>query len=138
MSDNIEPKCECVKRADGIYELTFHAFNVAAVDEFIAVLEGLYKDRTPSDPALCILANSPGSLPINYALQRGKELMSKYPNVGLVRVAVITDSAFEARLADSMVRLMRFATIRMRFFLSSRLDDACEWLLEGTGLPLQT
>ena len=75
--------------------------------------------------------NSPGSLPINYSLQRGKELMSKYPDVGLLRVAVLSDSLFETHLVDSFMRLMRFPSVKMRFFDAAKRSDAEKWLSEG-------
>ncbi len=138
MDDNLEAKCECVKRDDGIYELTLKAFNISGVDAFFGQMERLYEGRTPSDPPLCAIVNSPGSLPINYAMQRGKKTTERYPNVGRVRVAIMTDNVFEARLADSFLRLLRFATIQIRFFLTTHREEACQWLLEGAGLPLQT
>ena len=104
---------------------------MSGANAFMDALEELYRPRSATDKPLRILVvNGPGALPINYSLQRGKELTDKYPNVGKIRIALLSDSAFEARLVDSFMRLMRFPSIRMRFFDVARRDESERWLLQ--------
>ena len=104
-----KPLAEYVLRPNGIHEFTLKEYGMTGADDIMNQLEGLYKPRkaTLTDPPLRLLViNGPGSLPISYSMQRAKELNNKYPNVGLIRMALISDNAFEARLVDSFVRLM--------------------------------
>jgi hypothetical protein len=94
-------------------------------------MEQIYQARDENSTPLLVLADSANaSLPISYSMQRGKELRDKYPNTGSVYTATLTSRIVEARLADSMMRLMRFKNTRMRFFDSGHRDEAIEWLLQ--------
>ena len=130
-NDPIEAKCHHILHPNGMHELTLTEFGMAGANAFLTQIERLYQGRTDKDTPLLLIMNSPGSLPINYSLQRGKEMMSKYPNVGLLRVAVLSDSLFETHLVDSFMRLMRFPTVKMRFFDAAKRSDAEKWLTEG-------
>ena len=45
--------------------------------------------------------------------------------------AILADGFIEIRLVDSFMRVMRFPNTRVRFFRTSRRDDAVTWLLKG-------
>jgi hypothetical protein len=57
--------------------------------------------------------------------------MDKYPNVGMIRTAILTESFVEVRMVDSFVRLLRMSNTRLRFFAPSRREAAMDWLLKG-------
>ena len=131
MTDFIDAQCEHVLKPNDIHEFTLKEWGMSGADAFMTQLDRLYRSYTKTNhPLRIVVINGSGALPINYSLQRGKELLSKYPNMGMIRIAVISDSAFEARLVDSFMRLMRFPTIRLRFFDASRRTEADKWLLE--------
>lgn len=133
MNDSIDAECEHIFHANGIHEFILKEYGMTGADAIMNQFEELYQSRTATltDPPLHILiVNGPGVLPINYSMQRAKELNNKYPNVGMIRIALLSDSAFEARLVDSFVRLMRFPGIRLRFFGVARRADADQWLLQ--------
>jgi hypothetical protein len=135
MNDSLDSKCEHLVTPNGIYEFIFKEWGMSGADAFMTQLDYLYQSYTATDkPLPIVVINGSGALPINYSLQRGKELLSKYPNIGMIRIAVISDSAFEARLVDSFMRLMRFPGIRLRFFDAARRADANKWLLEPPSL----
>lgn len=124
-------KCEHIVLSNGIHQFTMTEGTMAGVDAFLGNLEQLYQNRDANSEPLLVLADSGNvSLPISYATQRGKELRDKYPNIGYLYTATLTSRLLEARLADSMVRLMRFPKMQMRFFEQARRDDAIDWLLQ--------
>src|SRR5450432_809849 len=101
MNDPIEPKCEHLLRENGIHEFIFSESTMASADAYLSELEQIYKQRVDaSKPLLVIFSGADRTMPLNYTMQRGKELLARYPNIGTICTAVITDSAFEARLAD--------------------------------------
>ena len=129
MDDNLADKCECVLRNDGIYEITVKDFTVAGVDAYMAVLEQIYKKRTDISRPLLMLFFGAGSLPLNYTFERSKELIARYPNLGRIYTATLTNSNVEARLADTFMRIMRFPGTQVRFFAPNRRSEAVDWLL---------
>ena len=129
--DPIETKCKHILHPTGLHEFLLTDFTMSGADAFLTQIGRLYEGRTGTDAPLLLIMNSPGSLPINYSLQRGKELMSQYPDVGIVRIAVLSDSLFETHLVDSFMRLIRFPGIKMRFFASTKRSEAEKWLVEG-------
>ncbi|MEO8393824.1 MAG: STAS/SEC14 domain-containing protein [Chloroflexota bacterium] len=129
--DPIESKCAHIAHANGMHEFMLKEFGMSGADAFITQIERLYKGHTSKNPPLLLIMNSPGSLPISYSLQRGKEMMAKYPDLGVLRVAVLSDSLFETHLVDSFMRLMRFPTVKMRFFDAAKRAEAEQWLFGG-------
>jgi hypothetical protein len=129
--DPIEAKCGHILHPSGLHEFVLREFGMSGADAFITQMERLYQGHTSKNPPLLLIMNSPGSLPISYSLQRGKEMMAKYPDLGVLRVAVLSDSLFETHLVDSFMRLMRFPTVKMRFFDVGKRADAEKWLFEG-------
>jgi hypothetical protein len=130
--DSVAEKCEHILHSNGLHEVILKEFGMSGADAFLSQIERMYQGRTATDAPLLLIMNSPGSLPISYSLQRGKELMTKYPDVGSLRVAVLSDSLFETHLVDSFMRLMRFPGIKMRFFAAAKRSDAEKWLFEGS------
>ncbi|MEP7294368.1 MAG: hypothetical protein ABI835_21440 [Chloroflexota bacterium] len=130
MTDNTALRCEHTLLENGIHQFTIHDSTMAGADAYLNGLEHLYQTRTDISQPLRVLLNGGGmSLPISYTIQRGKVLMTKYPNLGKIRTAILTERMIEARLADSLMRLMPFANTRVRFFEQSRRSDAIQWLL---------
>jgi hypothetical protein len=131
MTDSLQLKCIHTLHENGIHEFSMNDSSMAGADAYLTELEHLYEQRTDtSKPLRCLLDSQGGTLPINYTLQRGKELMARYPNMGMVRTAILTDSIFESRLVDSFMRLMRFPNTRARFFDRTYRNDAIDWLLK--------
>ena len=129
MTDDFNSQCSYVLREDGIYELTLTDYTIAGVDAYMTVLENIYKQRTDISKPLLMLLVGAGSLPLNYVFERGKELSARYPNLGKIYSATLTNHTVEARLADSFMRLIRFPGTQVRFFAMSHRDEAIEWLL---------
>lgn len=124
-------KCEHIVLSSGVHQFTLTEGTMAGVDAFLGALEQIYQTRDENSAPLLVLADSGNvSLPINYSMQRGKELRDKYPRIGKLYTATLTSRLLEARLADSMVRLMRFPNTQMRFFEQERRDEALDWLLQ--------
>lgn len=124
-------KCEHLLLSNGVHQFTITEGTMAGVDAFLGSLEQIYQTRDEHSAPLLVLADSGNvSLPINYSMQRGKELRDKYPRIGKLYTATLTSRLLEARLADSMVRLMRFPNTQMRFFEQTRRDEAIDWLLQ--------
>jgi hypothetical protein len=130
-TDPINAKCEHILHPNGLHEFILREFGMSGADAFLTRMEQLYQGHTSKNPPLLLIMNSPGSLPISYSLQRGKEMMAKYPDIGPLRVPVLSDSLFETHLVDSFMRLMRFPTVKMRFFDAAKRADAEHWLFEG-------
>ncbi|MEO8393822.1 MAG: STAS/SEC14 domain-containing protein [Chloroflexota bacterium] len=131
MSDSNSPKIHHTLLENGVHEFSLADSSMSSATAYMAELEKLYQTRSATSPTLRILFNGgTGTLPINYTMQRGKELSAKYPNVGLLRIAILTDKMIEIRLVDSFMRLIRFANTRTRFFELSRREDALNWLLQ--------
>jgi hypothetical protein len=63
-------------------------------------------------------------------IQRGKELLAKYPNLGTICSATLSGNTTEAKIADTLMRVLRLPGVRVRFF--TQRDDAIKWLLEQT------
>ena len=59
----------------------------------------------------------------------GEGLKNEFPNIGTTRTAILADGSVEIKLVDSFMRVMRFPNTRIRFFRTSRRDDAVTWLL---------
>jgi hypothetical protein len=132
ISDSHLPKIHHSLLEHDIHEFSLADSSMSSAEAYMGELEKLYQTRTATSPTLRILFNGgTGTLPINYTMQRGKELAAKYPNIGLLRIAILTDKMIEIRLVDSFMRLIRFANTRTRFFELSRREDALNWLLQN-------
>lgn len=131
MTDSIDPKCKHTIHPNGVHEFSLTDSSIASAEAYIHELEEIYLTRTPSSPTLrCLFDGGTGTLPISFTMQRGKELITKFPNIGLIRTASLTDKMVEIRLATSFMRLIRFPNTSVRFFELSRRDDAIAWLLQ--------
>jgi len=131
MSDSDQPKCIHTLHENGIHEFSLADSSMASAEAYMQELEKIYLTRTPDSPTLrCLFDGGTGTLPINFTMQRGKELASRYPNVGVIRIATLTDKLIEIRLATSFMRLIRFPNTNVRFFELSRRDEAIDWLLQ--------
>ncbi len=131
MITDIDAQCEHVLHENGIHELILKEFGIRGTDAYFLQLERLYQNWTNLDEPLRIMLNSAGgSLPISYAMQRGKELSAKYPKLGRIYTATLTDNAMEAHIVDTFLRLVHFKGTQVRFFENRDRDQAIEWLLK--------
>ena len=131
MPNTASSKCTHIAHENGIHEFTLADSSIASYEAYMEILEPIYAQRTQDDPPLRSLFDSgKTNLPINYTMRRAKELADKYPHVGKIRMAILSDSFVEIRLVDSFMRLFRFPNTRLRFFAPSRRDDAMAWLLK--------
>jgi hypothetical protein len=130
MTENLQSKCRHKLHENGVHEFSLEDSSMASAEAYMQELEKIYRLRTPASPPLHILFDAgTGTLPISFTMQRGKELASKYPDVGKIRIATLTDKMIEIRIVDSFMRLMRFPSTRIRFFELSHREDALNWLL---------
>jgi hypothetical protein len=131
MNDNTDSKVDYTLHPDGIHEFAVKEASLRAVDAYYSQLEHLYKARTDNSKPLLLLMITPRqSLPLNAMIQRGKELMAKYPNLGTICSATVGGNATEAKIADTFLRILRLPGVQVRFF--SEREDAIKWLLEQT------
>ena len=130
MNDDTKPACDYILHDDGIHEFIVRESSTEAADAYLAGLGRIYQLRSDTREPIRVLLDSGGhTLPLQYTFQRGRELSTKYPNMGTTKTATLTDSAVEARLVDSFMHLMRFPGVRIRFFSEDRRDEAIAWLL---------
>ncbi|MBI1256875.1 MAG: hypothetical protein GC204_05350 [Chloroflexi bacterium] len=130
--DTVQPvKCTHTVLENDIHEFALADSSIASYEAYMQILEKIYELRTADSPTMRTLFDSgKTNLPISYSMKRGKELMDKFPHVGKIRTAILTDSLFETHLVDSFMRLLRFPNTHVRFFAVSRRDEAIEWLLQ--------
>jgi len=130
MTEVSSSKCTHIVYPNGIHEFSLADSSVASAEAYMQELEKLYVPRTPSSPTLRTVFNGgTGTLSLTFTMQRGRELITKYPNIGQIRVASLSDKLVEIRLATSFMRLIRFPNTTIRFFALSRRDEAIDWLL---------
>ena len=131
MTQTIKAKCTHTLLENDIHEFSLADSSVSSYEAYMQQLEKIYQVRTLASPPMRTLFDSVGiRLPISVSMKRGKQLMDKYPNVGRIRTAILTDSFVEVRLVDSFVRLLRLQNTRLRFFAPSHRNEAIAWLLE--------
>src|SRR6266700_1676187 len=101
MDDSTNSKCTHIVHSNGIHEFSLADSSMASVEAYMQELEKIYRLRTSASPPLHILFDAGmGTLPISFTMQRGKELAAKYPNVGKIRIATLTDKMVEIRIVD--------------------------------------
>ncbi|MEO8393823.1 MAG: hypothetical protein ABI700_12600 [Chloroflexota bacterium] len=133
MTENTQPKCVHDLLENGVHQFSLVDSSMASAEAYMQELEKIYALRTPASPTLHILFDAGnGTLPISFTMQRGKELVAKYPNVGKVCIATLTDKMVEIRIVDSLMRVIRLPNTRLRFFGLSRREDALKWLLQDS------
>ncbi len=131
MIDTLEARCEHILHENGIHELILHENGTRGADAYLEQLEHLYQAWANLDEPLLMIVNANGgSLPISYAMQRGKELSARYPARGEIYSATLTDNTMEARIVDTFLRVMRFSGVQVRFFEDRHRADAIKWLLQ--------
>jgi hypothetical protein len=131
MTDIPSSKCIHKLHENGIHEFILTESTLVCYEEFLLEVSQVYAGRNEQSPTMRSLIDSrKSSLPISYAVKRGKETMDKFPNIGKIRTATLTDSRFETHLVDSFLRIMRFQNMRVRFFDADRREDAAAWLLQ--------
>ena len=131
MIDRIDELCEHIVHENGIHELILREHGTRGADAYLEQIELLYQAwANLDDPLLVLLNPEGGSLPISYTMQRGKELSARYPGRREVYTATLTDNTMEARIVDTLLRVMNFAGIQVRFFEDRRRADAINWLLQ--------
>ena len=130
MTDSSGSKCKHIVHPNGVHEFSLADSSMASAEAYMQELEKIYVTRTPASPTLrCLFDCGSGTLPISFSMQRGKELIVKFPNIGHIRQASLTNRMVEVRLATSFMRLIRFPNTTIRFFELSRRDEALDWLL---------
>jgi hypothetical protein len=131
MTQILKQKCTHIVLENDIHEFSLADASITSYEAYMQELEKIYQLRTLESPPMLTLFDSVGvRLPISVSMKRGKQLMDKYPQVGMIRTAILTDSFVEVRLVDSFVRLLRFPNTRLRFFAPSRRSEAISWLLQ--------
>jgi hypothetical protein len=131
MTDAISSKCKHTVHPNGIHEFSIADSSTSSAEAYMQELEKIYKLRTPDSPTLRILFDAgQGTMPISFTMQRGKDLATRYPDIGKIRIASLTDKFVEIRIVDSFLRMVRFSNTSFRFFELSRRDDALNWLLK--------
>lgn len=132
MTDEASPTCEHIFHENGIHEFIIGESRLEGAYAYLEQIEPIYASRTNDSTALLVIINSTGDfLPMNYGLlQHTKDLLAKYPNIGMSYTAILTDDSIASRLANSFVRLLRFSYLRVRFFNRNQYSNAVDWLLE--------
>ena len=130
MTQTTEAHCDYTLHANGIHDLILRKSGMQSADAYFEQLEMLMRTEQPSNqPLLVILNTNYETLPLSYAMQRGKALNDIYGASIELCVAVLTDSIGDAHIADILLRLARFGGSQVRFFEMSHRDKAISWLL---------
>ncbi len=133
MSDPNEDPLEYILHENGVHEFIIKELSLEGAYAYLAKIEPIYAARSKDSPPLRVILNSTGELlPLNYhLLQRTKQLLTKYPNIGTSYTAIITSDIIDAHLANTFLRMMRFPGLNVRFFDPNHWDEAMDWLLQG-------
>jgi hypothetical protein len=87
------PICEHIAHDNGIHELIIHDSSKIGAEAYFAELGLLYALRADDSPPLRILLNVVNAtLPINYMIQRGREISAQYPHIGQLRTAILNNN----------------------------------------------
>lgn len=131
MTEQHQQKCIHDILDNGIHKFTLSESSMAGAEAYLAELETLYAARTATSPTLRVLLDPGlGGLPINFTMQRGKELIAKYPNVGIIRTALLSDKTVAVHMVNSLLRVARFPHIQTSYFTRTHQNDAIQWLLK--------
>lgn len=121
---------ELTRLENGIYQFVFKEATTRAVDEWLTHAEWVIQNTPPGETILTLYDNTQaGMLPMNYGLQRSKEIMRKYPNRPPSRVAFLFPSGFIISLVEAFVGILRSRKDAVRFFQADRREEAIAWLL---------
>jgi len=122
---------ELTRLENGIYQFVFKEATTRAVDEWLIHAETVIQN-TPSGEIIRALYDNTqaGMLPMNYGIQRAKELIRKYPDRPSSRVAFVFQRGFIISLVEAFVGMLRSGSDVVRFFQAERRDEAIAWLLK--------
>jgi len=131
MTDTLQHALCLYKRLEnGVHKFTFRVSSPAAIDEWYEVMTAI-AEITLDDEIVHILIDNTHAdmLPMNYMLQRSKELMPRFPERSRIRTAILYTPGTLSSLQDDYARLLRSEyRDKVRFFPAEVQDEAMAWL----------
>jgi hypothetical protein len=124
------PACIHHFHDEKIHEYTFTEISRRALDEMFATIEEVLTDaekNNPGEPYKPALVDSRiGIQPLNYAFQRMRPLVNRYPGIERVRIALIVPPT---PLLSAVSKILHTVT-PMHFYKPTEREQALAWLLE--------
>jgi hypothetical protein len=123
--------CTCQQLDNGIYDIVYTESSHQAAEEYLAHLDWLYDGKTPQDPTVRVMVDVSVSeqLPLNQMLPKIREFIRNHPYRPPTRnVYLLSDNCY-AHFLDTFVNMLRAPRDRVRYFNSSKRDEAIAWLL---------
>lgn len=131
MTDTLQHALCLYKRLDnGVHKFTFRAASPAAVDEWYEVMTAIAEITLDDEIVRVLIDNTHADmLPMNYMLQRSKEMMLRFPERARIRTAILYTPGTLSSLQDDFARLLRSEyRDKVRFFPADVEDEATAWL----------
>lgn len=124
-------ECTCKQLDNGIYDIVYTRSSHQTADEYLMHLDDLYTGKSPQDPTMRLMVDFSHSeiLPLNYMLPKIRQFIMTHPYRPPTRnVYLINDNNY-AHFLDTVVNMLRAPRDKVRYFKSSRRDEAIAWLL---------
>ncbi|MEO0565009.1 MAG: hypothetical protein AAF125_23080 [Chloroflexota bacterium] len=115
----------------GIHEIRMMESSRAAVDDWLAHMEGIVRDERYNAPSVYVPVlldlREPGMMPVGYATQAVRVWAERYPNPPLIDIAVVYRYGMLASLAVAFSGLSGLAD-GVQLFHKGRYEDAQTYL----------
>jgi hypothetical protein len=125
--------CSYARLESGVHEFVLADATFTAVDEWLQLLNVLYKEASFNQP-MFILADvrRSGIQPLTYAFRRIQKWLAVHPKHSRTRCAFLSHAETLAALKANFSRLIRTGGAdAVRFFSAEGRDQAITWLLTG-------
>lgn len=116
---------------NGVHEFVLADTSFTAVDEWLNLLNTLYRDASFNQPLLILADVRRSSIqPLTYAFRRIQKWLALHPKHSRTRCAFLSHPDTLAVLKATFVQLIRTGgTDVVRFFSAGGRDQAIAWLL---------
>jgi hypothetical protein len=123
--------CSHTPLKNGIHEIKVLQPTRAAVNQFAEIMSGLYEGKQPTDKPMRFLMDITDGrgLPINYMVDRSREVLMRYPKRPPTRTAIMMRQSFSIRLVDTFIQVMHLKHDVVRFFTDRQREEALAWLM---------
>jgi hypothetical protein len=122
--------CDHTRLDNGIHKLVIKRASRPAVDDWIAVIDGIFEGTSDSSPTVRFLVDSTvGVLPMGYVSMRIRDLMRKYPTPPRIRYVNLLTNYTLVGLINSIVHVLRIPRLKIQSMHLSQEAEAIAWLL---------
>lgn len=128
----MEQYCVYSRLDNGIHEFKFIRPKTEAIDQWLAQTTDVLKQMPEGEEYRAILNLLDYSmLPVNYVITQVRAWQKEHPNYKTGRIAIVYKSGAILGLSETITNLLtRPLKLSIRFFSTSRRDEAIEWLLD--------